>query len=82
MSGQYGDLHGFTQMDDAMMIDVLRSCAKDKPVISAEMLMLPGYTLDLPRYIDENDIKRLIFRGVAGNLKGFIFWQYRPEILG
>ncbi|MCU7492594.1 MAG: hypothetical protein HF309_12410 [Ignavibacteria bacterium] len=80
--GKYGDLHGFTQMDDAMMIDVLRSCAKGKPVISAEMLMLPGYTLDMPRFIDANDVKRLIFRGVAGNLKGFIFWQYRPEILG
>jgi beta-galactosidase len=80
--GQYGDLHGFTQMDDAMMIDLLRSCAKGKPVISAEMLMLMGYTLDMPRFIDENDIKKLIFRGVAGNLKGFIFWQYRPEILG
>ncbi len=80
--GQYGDLHGFTQMDDAMMIDILRSCAKGKPVISAEMLMLMGYTLDLPKYIDENDIKKLIFRGIAGNLKGFIFWQYRPELLG
>jgi beta-galactosidase len=80
--GQYGDLHGFTQMDDAMMIDILRSCAKDKPVISAEMLMLMGYTLDLPKYIDANDIKRHIFSGIAGNLKGFIFWQYRPEILG
>jgi beta-galactosidase len=79
---QYGDLHGFTQMDDAMMIDILRSCAKGKPVISAEMLMLMGYTLDLPKFIDENDIKRNIFRGIAGNLKGFIFWQYRPEILG
>lgn len=80
--GQYGDLHGFTQMDDAAMIDILRSCAKDKPVISAEMLMLPGYTLDMPKSIDENDVKKFIFRGVAGNLKGFIFWQYRPEILG
>jgi beta-galactosidase len=80
--GRYGDLHGFTQMDDAMMIDVLRSCAKGKPVISAEMLMLMGYTLDMPKFIDENDIKKLIFRGIAGNLKGFIFWQYRPEILG
>ncbi len=80
--GQYGDLHGFTQMDDAMMTDILRSCAKDKPVISAEMLMLPGYTLDLPHVIDENDIKRFIFTGIAGNQKGFIFWQYRPEILG
>jgi beta-galactosidase len=80
--GRYGDLHGFTQMDDPMMIDILRSCAKGKPVISAEMLMLMGYTLDMPRNIDENDVKRLIFSGIAGNLKGFIFWQYRPEILG
>ncbi|MEM3373386.1 MAG: beta-galactosidase [Candidatus Anstonellales archaeon] len=80
--GQYGDLHGFTQMDDPMMVDILRSCAKDKQVISAEMLMLPGYTLDMPKNIDENDVKRFIFSGIAGNLKGFIFWQYRPEILG
>ena len=80
--GQFGDLHGFTQMDDPMMIDILRSCAKDKPVISAEMLMLPGYTLDLPRPVAANDIKRFVFSGVAGNLKGFIFWQFRPEILG
>jgi beta-galactosidase len=80
--GRFGDLHGFTQMDDMAMIDILRSCAKDKPVISAEMLMLPGYTLDLPKAIDADDIKKFIFSGVAGNQKGFIFWQYRPEILG
>ncbi|MBD3386334.1 hypothetical protein GF407_15595 [candidate division KSB1 bacterium] len=80
--GRFGDLHGFTQMDDTMMIDILRSCARDKPVISAEMLMLPGYTLELPPLIYENDIKRLIFSGIAGNQKGFIFWQFRPEILG
>ncbi|OGU42986.1 MAG: hypothetical protein A2315_15025 [Ignavibacteria bacterium RIFOXYB2_FULL_35_12] len=80
--GRFGDLHGFTQMDDMAMIDILRSCAKDKPVVSAEMLMLPGYTLDLPKTIDSYDIKKFIFSGVAGNLKGFINWQYRPEILG
>lgn len=80
--GRFGDLHGFTQMDDMAMIDILRSCAKDKPVISAEMLMLPGYTLSLPKAIDDNDVKKFIFSGIAGNLKGFVFWQYRPEILG
>ncbi|MCF8260916.1 MAG: beta-galactosidase [Melioribacteraceae bacterium] len=80
--GQYGDLHGFTQMDDAAMIDILRSCARGKPVISAEMLMLPGYTLDLPKLITADDIKKFVFSGVAGNQKGFIFWQYKPEILG
>ncbi len=80
--GRFGDLHGFTQMDDPAMIDVLRSCAKGKPVISAEMLMLDGYTLDMPETIHSNDVKRFIYSGIAGNLKGFIFWQYRPEILG
>jgi beta-galactosidase len=80
--GRFGDLHGFTQMDDPMMSDILRSCAKGKPIISAEMLMLYGYTLDLPKPISTNDIKRFIFTGVAANQKGFIFWQYRPELLG
>ena len=80
--GQYGDLHGHTQMDDPMMSDVLRSCARGKPVISAEMLMLMGYTLDLPQTISADDIKRHVFTGLAANLKGFLFWQYRPETLG
>ncbi len=80
--GQLGDLHGFTQMDDPMMHDVLRSCARGKPVMSAEMLMLMGYTLDLHDEITADDVKRHIFTGIAANLKGFIFWQYRPEMLG
>jgi beta-galactosidase GanA len=79
--GKYGDLHGITQMDDPAMCDILRSCAGGKPVISAEMLMLFGYTLDMPTPITMNDIKRYVFNGVAANLKGFIFWQYRPEVL-
>jgi beta-galactosidase len=80
--GSLGDLHGFTQMDDPMMHDILRSCARGKPVMSAEMLMLMGYTLDPHREIGADDIKRHVFTGIAANLKGFIFWQYRPELLG
>ncbi len=80
--GRYGDIHGITQMDDPMMSDVLRSCARGRPVISAEMLMLFGYTLDLPSPVTANDVKRYVFTGAAANLKGFIFWQYRPETLG
>lgn len=80
--GRFGDLHGITQMDDPMMCDVLRCCARGKPVISAEMLMLMGYTLDLPKAIDADAIKRNVFTGLAANLKGFLFWQFRPETLG
>lgn len=64
------------------MHDILRSCARGKPVMSAEMLMLMGYTLNLHEVITTDDIKRHIFTGIAANLKGFIFWQYRPEMLG
>jgi beta-galactosidase len=81
-AGRFGDLHGITQMDDPMMCDVARCCARGRPVISAEMLMLMGYTLDLPNTIDADAIKRNIFTGIAANLKGFIFWQFRPEMLG
>lgn len=80
--GRYGDLHGITQMDYPMAIDVLRCSARGRPVIAAEMLMMPGYTLDVPEPIYMDTIKRFIFCGIAGNLKGFLFWQYRPEILG
>jgi beta-galactosidase len=69
-------------MDDPMMCDVLRSCARGRPVISAEMLMLMGYTLDLPEAIAADDVKRNVFTGLAANLKGFLFWQFRPETLG
>jgi len=79
---RFGDMHGITQMDDPMMLDVLRSSARDKTLISAEMLMLPGYTLDLPKIIDMDDVKRFVFTGIAANLKGFLFWQFRPELLG
>jgi len=79
--GRFGDLHGITQMDDPMMCDVLRSCARGKPVISAEMLMLFGYTLALPKLVTANDVKRNVFTGIAANMKGFVFWQYRPETL-
>jgi len=79
--GSEGDLHGITQMDDPMMCDLLRSCARGKPVISAEMLMLFGYTLDVPKPVLADDVKRYVFTGIASNLKGFLFWQYRPELL-
>ena len=79
--GRFGDLHGFTQMDDPMMCDVLRCSARGKPVISAEMLMQFGYTLELSKPSDANDVKRYVFTGVGANLKGFIYWQYRPETL-
>ncbi len=43
--------------------------------------MLFGYTLDLPKLVAANDVKRNVFTGIGANMKGFVFWQYRPETL-
>jgi beta-galactosidase len=77
-----GDLHSSILKGHIGMIDVLRSSAKNKPVISSELILQSGYTLDIPESIDEIAVKRVIFSALAGNLKGLIFRQYRPEIGG
>jgi beta-galactosidase len=80
--GQYGDLHGATQMLTPFMMDVLRSCAKDKPVVSAEQLGMLGYTLDVGEPLRPDDVKRLCFTAIAAGARGIVYWQYRPELLG
>ena len=79
--GQYGDLHGATQLLEPFMMDVLRSCAKDKPVISAEQLGMLGYTLDVGEPLKPDDVKRLCFAALAAGTR-IVYWQYRPELLG
>jgi len=85
--GQYGDLHGATQMlpgrsGAPFMMDVLRSCAKDKPILSAEQLGMLGYTLDVGEPLKPDDVKRLCFAALAAGTRGIVYWQYRPELLG
>jgi beta-galactosidase GanA len=79
--GQYGDLHGATQMLTPFMMDVLRSCAKGKPVISAEQLGMLGYTLDVGEPLRPDEVKRLCFTAIAAGTRGIVYWQYRPELL-
>ncbi len=80
--GQYGDMHGATQMLRPFMLDVLRSAAKDKPVFSAEQLGMQGYTLDVGEPMRPDDVKRLHFTAIAAGARGILYWQYRPELLG
>ncbi len=80
--GTHGDLHGAVISGDSGMIDILRSSSKNKSVIASEMIIQKGYTLDIPESKSEIDIKRSIFTAIAGNLKGLIFRQYKPEMLG
>ncbi len=56
--------------------------AKNKPVMSAEIPALCGETFNQPGYITYNDFKRCIFVPLSVGVKGFLFWQYRCELLG
>jgi beta-galactosidase len=79
---QYGEMHGATQMLTPFMLDVLRSAAKDKPVLSAEQLGMLGYTLGVGEPMRPDDVKRLHFTAITAGARGILYWQYRPELLG
>lgn len=56
--------------------------AKGKPVISAEIPALSGETFNHPNHVSYEDFKRHVFGPLSLGVKGFLFWQYRCELLG
>lgn len=56
--------------------------AKNKTVINAEIHAMGGDTYNRPGIPSYNEFKRHIFIPFAAGIKGFLFWQYRPETLG
>jgi beta-galactosidase len=77
-----GDLHGNSVGSDPFAADLLRSAARGKAVINAEIHALPGGAFSRPRPIGSAEMKRHILIPLAHGIKGFLFWQYRPERLG
>jgi len=58
------------------------SAAPGKRVIDAENHALLGDTYNRPDTPSYEEMKKRIFDPMARGVKGFLFWQYRPEILG
>lgn len=56
--------------------------AKGKRIINAEIHAVGGDTINRPNISTYNDFKRHIFIPFSCGIKGFLFWQYRPETLG
>lgn len=77
-----GDLHGNSVGSDPFAADLLRSAARGKTVINAEIHALPGGTFSRPRPIGDREMKRHILIPLSHGIRGFLFWQYRPERLG
>lgn len=58
------------------------TAARGKPVINAEIHALGGNTLARPTVPSFEDFKSHILVPFSRGVKGFLFWQYKPESLG
>ncbi len=76
------DLFGNSLGSPPFAAAVTCSAAPGKPVINAEIHAIPGSTYNCPPVLDFEAMKRHILVPLARGVKGFLFWQYRPETLG
>ncbi|MFC5404136.1 beta-galactosidase [Cohnella soli] len=76
------DLFGNSLGSSAWSADLLISAAKGKKIINTEIHALPGHTAMKPKKLDFRELKRHILIPLARGITGFLFWQYRPEVLG
>lgn len=76
------DLFGNSIGSDPMAADTMRAAARGKTVINAEIHAIPGSTFGRPKPIGMEEMKRHLLVPLAHGIKGFLFWQYRPELLG
>ena len=58
------------------------SSANGKQVMNAEIHAVAGETFNRSSMVTYSDFKRHIYTPFSKGIKGFLFWQYRPEILG
>ena len=79
---KYGDLIGNSVGSNPMAADLLKSAAEGKNIINAEIHACYGNSLNGFRMPDVNDMIKHIFIPLVHGSKGFLFWQFRPEILG
>jgi beta-galactosidase len=76
------DIFGNSVGSSPMPADMLRAAARRKTVINAEIHALPGSVFSRPHPIGLEEMKRHILIPLAHGIKGFLYWQYRSELLG
>lgn len=80
--GRIGDMFGNSVGSSALASNILRSAVRDKDIINSEVHAVYGSSLNGFHRPDFNDMLRHIFIPMTNGVKGWLFWQYRPEILG
>jgi len=76
------DLFGNSIGSEPLAAAITLSAAPGKMVINSEIHAVGGSTYDRPKLNNMEDMKRHIFVPLSAGIKGFVFWQYRPERLG
>ncbi len=65
-----------------VMVDYARSAGGGRPMIASEIHALPGSTLARPSPLSRESLRRQILYPLFEGVRGFLFWQYRAELLG
>ena len=76
------DIFGNSVGSEPLSAAITLSAAPGKMVINSEIHAVGGSTYQRPMLNDLHTMKRHIFQPLAQGIKGFVFWQYRPERLG
>lgn len=76
------DMFGNSLGSSSWNSDLLMSVANGKKAINSEIHAVPGSTALKPRKLKWKELKKHILVPLARGITGFVFWQYRPEILG
>ena len=75
------DLFGNTLGSEPLSAAITLSAAPGKMVLNSEIHAIGGTTYDRPKLNGMKEMKRHIYGPLAQGIKGFLFWQYRPERL-
>jgi len=76
------DIFGNSSKNDPFPAALSCSAARGKQVFSSEIHALGGDTYGRPAIPSFEEMKSYILVPLARGVKGFLYWQYRAEILG
>lgn len=76
------DLFGNSVGSEPFPAHVTTSAAEGKTILNAEIHAIGGNTFGRPGIPTFEQMKRHIFVPLGRGVKGFLFWQYKPERIG
>ena len=76
------DAFGNSSGSSAFSSRLLGSAAKGKKMLNSEIHGVSGYTMTAHKRPDMQDVLRHTLLPLSNGSRGFLYWQYRPEVLG